>query len=529
MTTETSAKSGAVTPAEPQSLLPANSPAVPTVEAEVPCPGYGFIAHDLEGEDYLKRSWLVDHVVSTIVESSQQRPKVPFSYGLFGDWGTGKSWLMQRVRSELKHQGFLTVEFDLWEHHQDVSPVVGMLQAVQEEHREHLPTGWRLFEWLRAHVPGVTRNSVRWLVANVFAALGSVTVKASQPADAASGQRGWDVAGAPVALGQDVKALDQRRSQAQQEQSRLKKTFQQVIAKLQKIRKREDLDEKFVITQTAQGKFSDEIKEIVTTLPLVFFLDNLDRCDPDVMTDLLEKIKLFLDVEGCVIVLAADEDVLRRALKQRYRRLLDLRSGASDSTAISSTGRISVGSVDQFGDSPDDRANGSPFNQAGNSSVKKDSRDQWAAEQAELFLTKLITFRRRLPPLGDQEYRAYLEAVLAQNFRSQDYQSQDGAPMTAKEVLKEVFPEAQIPMVEADEIIFSEMQIPMVEANPVVDSALEAVSPEAQMPMAEADSEVDSELEDVLRKAQMPMAQADSVVDSKPEASADFPDCVNDD
>jgi hypothetical protein len=54
-------------------------------------------------------------------------------------------------------------------------------------------------------------------------------------------------------------------------------------------------------------------------LNLVFLVDDLDRCLPDKAVEVLEAIKLFLEVEGCAFVLALDEEVIERGIAHRYR------------------------------------------------------------------------------------------------------------------------------------------------------------------------------------------------------------------
>jgi formylglycine-generating enzyme required for sulfatase activity len=54
-------------------------------------------------------------------------------------------------------------------------------------------------------------------------------------------------------------------------------------------------------------------------LNLVFLVDDLDRCLPDKAVEVLEAIKLFLEVEGCAFVLALDEEVVERGIAHRYK------------------------------------------------------------------------------------------------------------------------------------------------------------------------------------------------------------------
>lgn len=51
---------------------------------------------------------------------------------------------------------------------------------------------------------------------------------------------------------------------------------------------------------------------------LVIFVDDLDRVPPERAVEILETIKLFVDIEGCVFVLALDYAVVRRGLQKKF-------------------------------------------------------------------------------------------------------------------------------------------------------------------------------------------------------------------
>ena len=52
---------------------------------------------------------------------------------------------------------------------------------------------------------------------------------------------------------------------------------------------------------------------------LLFLIDDIDRCLPEKAVEMLESIKLFLDIEGCAFVLAVDDEVIERGIEHRYR------------------------------------------------------------------------------------------------------------------------------------------------------------------------------------------------------------------
>jgi hypothetical protein len=51
---------------------------------------------------------------------------------------------------------------------------------------------------------------------------------------------------------------------------------------------------------------------------LIVFVDDLDRCLPEKTIEVLEAIKLFLDVPGCIFLLGIDHEAVQEAVQTRY-------------------------------------------------------------------------------------------------------------------------------------------------------------------------------------------------------------------
>ena len=63
-------------------------------------------------------------------------------------------------------------------------------------------------------------------------------------------------------------------------------------------------------------EFGDLLEGLNTTL--VLFIDNLDRCLPDVAIGTLEAIRLFLFMPRTAFVIAADEDMIRHSVARHF-------------------------------------------------------------------------------------------------------------------------------------------------------------------------------------------------------------------
>jgi hypothetical protein len=70
-------------------------------------------------------------------------------------------------------------------------------------------------------------------------------------------------------------------------------------------------------------EFSGEFQRIVRLasggLPLVIIIDDLDRCLPEKSVAILEALKQFLDVPGCVFLVALDNELVERSVEVKYK------------------------------------------------------------------------------------------------------------------------------------------------------------------------------------------------------------------
>ena len=75
----------------------------------------------------------------------------------------------------------------------------------------------------------------------------------------------------------------------------------------------------------SEERFEDLFRQLVEKATdgrssrIVFFIDELDRCSAGEVVGVLETIRTFLDVKGCVFVVAADQQVLEVALSEAVR------------------------------------------------------------------------------------------------------------------------------------------------------------------------------------------------------------------
>lgn len=92
----------------------------------------------------------------------------------------------------------------------------------------------------------------------------------------------------------------------------------------------EELNALFDSPKSSIGKLRDELQESInTTLAesqkkgFVFFIDDLDRINPPTAVELLELLKNIFTLDKCVFVLAIDYDVVVKGLKPKFGELTD--------------------------------------------------------------------------------------------------------------------------------------------------------------------------------------------------------------
>ena len=173
----------------------------------------------------------------------------PFTIGILGEWGVGKTSLMQTMFEKLKAEknGVIPVWFNAWRCERERNlAIIPLLEALMGEIKD---------------------KHLRKTITNI---LKSIKLKFG-----------------PIEL-EPGKARSQKHVE-------------------------EDL-------------YYDNLEAIETTLEntkkkIVVFIDDLDRCAPDKILEVLESTKVFLDIKGFVYVLGLNYDVVVKAIDQKYEAL----------------------------------------------------------------------------------------------------------------------------------------------------------------------------------------------------------------
>ncbi|MHA1835155.1 MAG: KAP family P-loop NTPase fold protein, partial [Candidatus Baldrarchaeia archaeon] len=187
-----------------------------------------------------------------------------FTIGIFGKWGSGKTTLLRKIEAQLKDKysgKVITVSFDAWRYQHEEHMILPLLDTISNSLKQG-ETHWKTLN-----------NNIRHLTGSVTKAL---TLKAP---------------GMQLEMG---KAVEHWQQQAEQ----IRSDYYGWLTDLQK-----------ALNEAREG---DPQRRIV------IIIDDLDRCLPHKVVEVLESIKVMLDVSGFIFVLALDRFVVEKAIENHY-------------------------------------------------------------------------------------------------------------------------------------------------------------------------------------------------------------------
>jgi len=207
-----------------------------------------------------------------ILHSSPQ-----FAIGIFGDWGSGKTTLMEAIRRELSsNNAVIPVSFNAWRYEREEHLIVPLLDTLREG----------LAEW--AADPKRERSERK------HARKAAATVGRVARALFAGLTFRANVAVAAVEL--DPKRM------------------------MDKWGEGKSADDPLSFYHASFNRMKKSIDDFVTGSDrrIVIYVDDLDRCLPESALEVLESMKLFFDMAGFVFVVGLDQSVVERLIDAKY-------------------------------------------------------------------------------------------------------------------------------------------------------------------------------------------------------------------
>jgi formylglycine-generating enzyme required for sulfatase activity len=247
-----------------------------------------------------------DTLVGIVRDPNTQTPLV---MAVYGTWGSGKTSLMKMVRAELEkaapegERSIHTMWFDAWKYHREevlwralLLQVLNCLESLEEVERSDEAAG-KIADWKQRLYEDVDREE-----------LGEFTFELTKA--------GKGVLKLGLGLLPSVQPLEKLLSAWQSEPSSFVDDLVESFGR-QKTRVHE---RKVQFLEEFQKGLADLVHQYVGSRDrvLVAFVDDLDRCLPERALEVLEAIKLFLDVPGCVFILGLDREAIVEAVRERY-------------------------------------------------------------------------------------------------------------------------------------------------------------------------------------------------------------------
>ena len=248
-------------------------------------------------EDYLNFGE-VSQIVTEILETEAM---LPVSIGVFGNWGAGKSSLLNLIEQQIKPDEWIIIKFDAW-----------LYQGFDDARAA-------LLETIASHLIQAAKDEETILQKskNLFVRINGLRLLGLM-AEGAALAAGVPTFGLISKTFETAKeSLDGVQNETESKQivevgKNLVDSGKNLIKPKEKQTPPQQIDE-----------FRKEYGEILQDLgkKLVIIIDNLDRCLPANAIQTLEAIRLFLFLNRTAFIIAADEEMIRHSVAEHYKDL----------------------------------------------------------------------------------------------------------------------------------------------------------------------------------------------------------------
>lgn len=263
----------------------------------------------------------------------------PLTVGVYGTWGSGKTSLMRMLKKEVDRQGSRkrAIWFTAWKYeHQDALWRAFILQVIaglypSDDNGVRLPLE-KLDESQKAQVAQLEKLERSLYESATWQEKGEWTL------DRTGLKK--ELVHLPFWLAFQLAG--------QGEAARDLGITPDLASTLERAIREHHLDQ-----LQSMEQFANEFQKAVDLVlekegRLVIFVDDLDRCLPEKAVEILEAIKLFLDVPGTVFVLGMDREIVRRGVEVHYRSVMNLSPGEKGSEELPIDGDLYLQKIIQI-------------------------------------------------------------------------------------------------------------------------------------------------------------------------------------
>ncbi len=241
-----------------------------------------------------------DKIAQTILEIINDNHLRPLTIGVYGDWGVGKSSILSLLQAKVlleKQAGVSKIHcilFNGWLFQDYEDAKTALMETVVTELARLQPRNEKIQKLAKSLF-----KRINWLKVAKVSAAAAMTFVTGLPATSLLGQMGgW------INKGKELIGVNGENESKTDEDSFLKEEEESVTQQIESFRK--------------------EFKKLIQTSKvdhIIILVDDLDRCLPKSVIEILEAIRLFLFVEGTTFVLSADEKMIEYAVREHFPNL----------------------------------------------------------------------------------------------------------------------------------------------------------------------------------------------------------------
>ena len=256
-------------------------------------------ADNVTDKDFLGFDVHADLIKELIEDDSM----LPITIGLFGDWGSGKSSILEVLKLKLDSpkEGIACLFFNGWVFEGYDDAKAALIESIVEEFKNSEKFGDKLEDNIKKLV-----KSINWM-----RVIGFGMKKIVIPATTAY------LTGGLSLIAEGLKA------EANNSKDLLSKLQNEDVESFLKQFLKESPNAEEPISSIRE--FRENFKQLIQKSKikkLIIIIDDLDRCSPERIIDNLEAIKLFLNVENTAFIIGADPRIVRHAIEYRYKSQL---------------------------------------------------------------------------------------------------------------------------------------------------------------------------------------------------------------
>lgn len=229
----------------------------------------------------------------------------PFTMGISGKWGSGKTTLMKEIEKKLQNdlkdkdndfRKIKTVWFDAWKYKEEDQILAALMQVIIQKIKED------------SSFPEKAKKTLFKKAKSLLSRLDLLKM-----AGVATN----------VALGLNIEKLLTQKTEGEDKDKTTKIDVDITKAIINGDGSETEAYKEFLSFYDIFNKHFDDLlwsylevaKNKDEKAALVIFIDDLDRCPLPKIVQILETIKIFLDKKGCIFVIGAAKDIIQDALK----------------------------------------------------------------------------------------------------------------------------------------------------------------------------------------------------------------------